>query len=108
MNILLNKSCLLNIHEELEEKAVMNMNKPNLVGFLCKEKGRHSILLSSRNSISSTYNDIHVEFSNCQVYWKAETQAFTFLVNYQCFSAEGSAYIQHYAVFSGKHAQDCP
>lgn len=32
MNILLKKSCLLNIHEELEEKEVMNMDKSYLAG----------------------------------------------------------------------------
>lgn len=93
MNILFDRSCLLNIHEVLEEKEVMNMNKRNLVGFLCKEKGRHSILLSSRNTLFSTYNDVHMQFSNRKVYWKVETQIFTFLVTYQCFSPEGSAYL---------------
>lgn len=108
MNILLKKSCLLNIHDGLEEKEVMNMNKPNLVGLLCKEKRRHSILLLSFDSIFSTSKDIHISFGNSNVYWKAKTQAFTSLVNYQCFSAEGSAYVKQYAVFSGKRAQYCP
>lgn len=60
MNILLKKSCLLNIHEELEEKEVMNMDKSNLVGFLRKEIGRHSVLLLSCSSILFIYHDIHI------------------------------------------------
>lgn len=60
MNILLKKSCLLNIHEELKEKEVMNMDKSNFAGFLPKEIGRHLVLLLSRSSILFIYLDIHI------------------------------------------------
>jgi len=60
VNIRLKKSCLLNIHEELEGKEVMNMNKSNLLGFLCTETGRRSVLQFSCSSVFSTYNDVHL------------------------------------------------
>lgn len=93
MNILLKRSCLLNIHEELEEREAMNMNKSNLMGFLRKGEGRHSILLLSCNSIfpftvTFTFNSATTRFTR-----KVKLGCLPFLVNYQCFSAEGLAYI---------------
>lgn len=85
MNILLKKSCLLNIHEELEEKEVMNMDKSNLAGFLRKEIGRHSVLLLCSSIYLSlylfTFNSAMIKFTG-----KLNLRYYLFLLNYQCFS----------------------